>query len=389
MGLTQSIKMAMRSIKSNKLRAFLTMLGIIIGVSSVIVLVAIGQGSSKSVTDQINSLGTNLLTVNIISTDEVKLKLDDVDQFAGLNGVSAAAPAVSGRVTVKNGKTSTQVSLTGTTEAYQTIRDLTVSQGRFVTDMDVEYRQKIVVLGATTAQTLFGASEPVGQSIKVNGTSYKVVGVLESKGSSLGQSGDSTIIMPISTAQRVTQSTSIQTVYIQATDADTLTFAQMQTNRLLANLFPDKSDSYSVVNQQDVMNTMSSVSGTMTLLLGGIASISLLVGGIGIMNIMLVSVSERTKEIGIRKAIGAKRKHILLQFLIEAVVLSAMGGLIGVGLGLLITKILAAAASMTVVYSTNVMLLAFLFSLVVGVIFGVFPANKASKLHPIQALRHG
>lgn len=389
MGLTQSIKMAMRSIRSNKLRAFLTMLGIIIGVSSVIVLVAIGQGSSKSVTDQINSLGTNLLTVNIISTDEVKLKLDDVDQFTKLNSVSAAAPAVSGRVTVKNGKTSTQVSLTGTTEAYQTIRDMTVSQGRFVTDMDVEYRQKIVVLGATTAQTLFGASNPVGQSIKVNGTSYKVVGVLESKGSSLGQSGDSTIIMPISTAQRVTQSTSIQTLYIQATDAQTLTFAQMQTNRLLGNLFPDKSDSYSVVNQQDVMNTMSSVSGTMTLLLGGIASISLLVGGIGIMNIMLVSVSERTKEIGIRKAIGAKRKHILLQFLIEAVVLSAMGGFIGVGLGLLITKILSNAASMTVVYSTNVMLLAFLFSLVVGVIFGVFPANKASKLHPIQALRHG
>lgn len=389
MGLTQSIKMAMRSIKSNKLRAFLTMLGIIIGVSSVIVLVAIGQGSSKSVTDQINSLGTNLLTVNILSTDEVKLKLDDVDQFTELNGVSGAAPAVSGRVTVKNGKISTQVSLTGTTEAYQTIRDMTVSQGRFVTDMDVEYRQKIVVLGATTAQTLFGASNPVGESIKVNGTSYKVVGVLESKGSSLGQSGDATIIMPISTAQRVTQSTSIQTLYIQATDAQTLTFAQMQTNRLLGNLFPDNSDSYSVVNQQDVMNTMSSVSGTMTLLLGGIASISLLVGGIGIMNIMLVSVSERTKEIGIRKAIGAKRKHILLQFLIEAVVLSAMGGFIGVGLGLLITKILSNAASMTVVYSTNVMLLAFLFSLVVGVMFGVFPANKASKLHPIQALRHG
>ncbi|GAA3332470.1 hypothetical protein GCM10020331_092730 [Ectobacillus funiculus] len=196
-----------------------------------------------------------------------------------------------------------------------------------------------MVLGATTAQTLFGASDPVGQSIKVNGTSYKVVGVLESKGSSMGQSGDSTIIMPISTAQRVAQSTSIQTLYIQAKDANTLTFTQMQTNRLLANMFPNKSDSYSVVNQQDVMNTMSSVSSTMTLMLGGIASISLLVGGIGIMNIMLVSVSERTKEIGIRKSDWRQTwSHFASIFLIEAVVLSAMGGLIGIGLGLLITK---------------------------------------------------
>ncbi|MFB9758476.1 ABC transporter permease [Ectobacillus funiculus] len=389
MGLVQSIKMAMRSIKSNKMRAFLTMLGIIIGVSSVIVLVAIGQGSSKSVTDRISNLGTNLLTVNVISSTDVKLKLSDIDQFKKLSNVKDVAPVVSGRVTVKNGKTSTQVSLTGTTESYQTIRDLAISEGRFLADIDVDYRQKIVVLGATTAQTLFGASDPVGQSIKVNGTSYKVVGVLESKGSSMGQSGDSTIIMPISTAQRVAQSTSIQTLYIQAKDANTLTFTQMQTNRLLANMFPNKSDSYSVVNQQDVMNTMSSVSSTMTLMLGGIASISLLVGGIGIMNIMLVSVSERTKEIGIRKAIGAKRGHILLQFLIEAVVLSAMGGLIGIGLGLLITKILASTASMTVVYSSSVILLAFLFSLIVGVVFGVVPANKASKLHPIQALRHG
>ncbi len=389
MGLTQSIKMAMRSIKSNKLRAFLTMLGIIIGVSSVIVLVAIGQGSSKSVTDQINSLGTNQLTVNIISTDDVKLKLDDVEQFSDLDTVSDVSPVVSGRVTLKNGQTSTQVSLTGTTASYQTIRSMELSQGRFLTDIDVEYRQKVVVLGSSTAETLFGASNAVGEYIKVNGTSYKVVGVLQSEGSSLGTSGDSVVLMPISTAQRVVKSTSIQTLYVEAQNEQMLDFAQMQVERLLATLFPDSSDNYSVVNQQDVMDTMTSVSGTMTLLLGGIASISLLVGGIGIMNIMLVSVSERTKEIGIRKAIGAKRKHILLQFLIEAVVLSAMGGLIGVGLGLLITKILSSAASMTVVYSTNVMLLAFLFSLVVGVIFGVFPANKASKLHPIQALRHG
>ncbi len=388
LGLIPSIKMALRSIQGNKLRSFLTMLGIIIGVSSVIVLISIGQGSSEQVTNQINQLGTNLLTVNVMNTDSVKLTIDDAEKFRDIPGVKEIAPVVSGRVHVKNGTTSAQVSLIGTTASYQTVRDVQVHQGRFLSDIDVEYRQKIVVLGSDTAQTLFGLENPIGQYVQIEGTSFKVVGVLASKGGSLGQSGDDVIIMPLSTAQRLVKNTSIQTIYIQGKAAEQVNFVMTQVERTLARMFPNNQDSYSVFNQQDLMETMSSVTNTMTMMLGGIAGISLLVGGIGIMNIMLVSVSERTKEIGIRKAIGAKRRDILLQFLIEAVVLSALGGVIGVGLGFIIGKVLAATMGLAISYSTFVSLIAFLFSLLVGVVFGVFPANKAAKLDPIQALRY-
>ncbi|WP_255258123.1 ABC transporter permease [Bacillus sp. AFS018417] len=388
MGLIQSIKMAMRSIKGNKLRAFLTMLGIIIGVSSVIVLVSIGQGSSQAVTNQINSLGTNLLTINMMGSDAIKLTEQDIAKFQKIDGIKEMSPVVSGRVTVKNGTVSTQVSLTGTNSSYQQVRDMKINEGRFLSDMDVEYRQKVIVLGANTAQNLFGFENPVGKDVQVNGSSFKIVGVLASKGGSMGQSGDDVIIMPLSTAQRIVKNTSIQTVYVQVSSEEKLNTVMAQIQNKLAVMFPNKQDNYSVFNQKDLVDTMSSVTGTMTMMLGGIACISLLVGGIGIMNIMLVSVSERTKEIGIRKAIGAKRRDILLQFLIEAVVLSSLGGLIGMGIGLLVAKVISMAAGMTIAYSLPVTLLAFLFSLLVGVGFGVFPANKASKLHPIQALRY-
>ncbi|WP_236930877.1 ABC transporter permease [Geobacillus sp. JS12] len=388
MGLLPSIKMAWRSIRGNKLRSFLTMLGMIIGVSSVIVLVSIGRGSSEQVTSQINQLGTNLLTVNVMNSDEVKLTVEDMNKFRELSGVKDIAPIVSGRVNVKQGTASAQVSLIGTTASYEAVRDVNVSSGRFLSDIDIEYRQKIVVLGATTAQTLFGFGDPVGQYVQIDGTSFKVVGVLASKGGSLGQSGDDVILMPLSTAQRLTKTMNIQTVYIQADKASDVNFVMVEAKRLLAHLFPNNEDSYSVFNQQDLMETVSSVADTMTLMLGGIAGISLLVGGIGIMNIMLVSVSERTKEIGIRKAVGAKRRHILLQFLVEAVVLSSCGGAIGVVLGFGVGQVLKSVMGMTISYSPSVSLLAFLFSLLVGVVFGVFPANKAAKLDPIQALRY-
>jgi putative ABC transport system permease protein len=380
--------MAWRSIRGNKLRSFLTMLGMIIGVSSVIVLVSIGRGSSEQVTSQINQLGTNLLTVNVMNSDEVKLTVEDMNKFRELSGVKDIAPIVSGRVNVKQGTASAQVSLIGTTASYEAVRDVNVSSGRFLSDIDIEYRQKIVVLGATIAQTLFGFGDPVGQYVQIDGTSFKVVGVLASKGGSLGQSGDDVILMPLSTAQRLTKTMNIQTVYIQADKASDVNFVMVEAKRLLAHLFPNNEDSYSVFNQQDLMETVSSVADTMTLMLGGIAGISLLVGGIGIMNIMLVSVSERTKEIGIRKAVGAKHRHILLQFLVEAVVLSSCGGAIGVVLGFGVGQVLKSVMGMTISYSPSVSLLAFLFSLLVGVVFGVFPANKAAKLDPIQALRY-
>ncbi|MDQ0199733.1 ABC transporter permease [Neobacillus ginsengisoli] len=387
MGIFQSIKMALRSIKSNKLRSVLTMLGIIIGVSSVIVLVSMAQGSTTNVTNQINQLGTNLLTVNTFGTD-LALTEDKIAKLSKLNGVKAVSPVVSGRVSVKRDRTSAQVSLAATNADYSTVRNASVSQGRFLTDLDSEYRQKIAVLGATTAQTFFGTDNPVGQYIQVNGTSFKVVGVLASKGSSLGSSGDDVVIVPLSTGERLVKNININQVYLQGKSQDQLDFVMAEVEAQMASMFPNKTDSYTVMNQKDLMDTMSSVTNTMTMMLGGIAGISLLVGGIGIMNIMLVSVSERTKEIGIRKAIGAKRRDVLLQFLIEAAVLSSMGGIIGILVGLGLGKVLSSALSMTVTNSTSVIVMSFLFSVVVGVVFGVFPANKASKLNPIQALRY-
>ncbi|KQU23597.1 ABC transporter permease [Bacillus sp. Leaf13] len=380
--------MAIRSIKTNKVRAFLTMLGIIIGVASVIVLVSIGQGSSQSVQEEINSLGTNLLTVSVSDTDSVELTDDTIEQFKDLSGISEVAPVVTGRVYAKNGETSTQVSMTGTTSSYISVRDLELSQGRFLTDMETELRSKVVVLGSDTADTLFENQKAVDQKVLIGGVSYRVIGVLKSVGISMGSSGDDVIIAPITTAKRATSSTTIGTVYLKAENENIVERAMYQVQGTMTTLFPGQSDNYSVSNQEDLMDTMSSVSDTFTLMLGGIASISLLVGGIGIMNIMLVSVSERTKEIGIRKAIGANRKSILLQFLIEAVVLSCLGGLLGVGIGLGIAKLVSVVSSLTISYSWSVTMMAFLFSIFIGVVFGVFPANKASKLNPIQALRH-
>ncbi|WP_425590339.1 ABC transporter permease [Fictibacillus enclensis] len=382
----QTIRMALKSIKGNKIRAILTMLGIIIGVASVIVMVAIGQGSTKTVQDQIGSLGTNVLTVRITGSD-VTFKEKDANQLEKVGGVSATAPTVSGRITAKNGQTNTQVSMTGTTSSYLDVRNLKLQSGRFIADLDNDNHSKVAVLGSDTAQTLFGLADPVGESVLVNGTSYKVVGVLKSIGSSLGTSGDSTIIVPLSTGQRLAATVNIESVYVKVKNENMMNFTTSLMERTMRTLVGD-ADNYSVSSPEDLKETAASVNNTMTMMLGGSAAISLIVGGIGIMNIMLVSVSERTKEIGIRKAIGAKRGNILLQFLLEAMMLSSLGGIIGVGLGVISAQLFTLATGTAVAYSIPVIVMSFVFSLFVGVVFGVFPANKASRLDPIQALRY-
>nr|WP_230203645.1 ABC transporter permease [Bacillus massiliigorillae] len=383
----QTVKMALKSIKGNIVRSFLTMLGIIIGVSSVIVMVGIGQGSTAEVQSAIGSLGTNLLTVNVTGSD-VSFKEADVNTLKEVNGVKDIAPTVSGRVTAKYGSNTSQVSLIGTTSSYADVRDLQLKSGRFIADLDQENHSKVAILGSDTAETLFGLGDAVGESIKINGTSYRVIGVLQSVGSSLGTSGDSTIIVPLSTGQRLTSSTSISTVYVTAANDNMVNFTERNLEQALYLLLGD-SDNYSVSSQEDLMETASSVNQTMILMLGGSAAISLIVGGIGIMNIMLVSVSERTKEIGIRKAIGAKRRNILFQFLVESVVVSSLGGILGVVIGIIAAQIFSIVTETTITLSISVMSLSFGFSFVVGIIFGVFPAIKASKLDPIQALRYG
>lgn len=387
MRMSQLIKMAVKSILSNKLRAFLTMLGMIIGVSSVIILVSISQGSSKQISDQIGQLGTNLLSVTFFNTDSTQFKESDLETLKKINGVKEVAPVVSGRVTVKNGRTSSEVSMTGTTSTYKDVRNVKISSGRFFTDFDNEERLKTAILGSETATTLFGLSNPIGETVQIDGTSFKVVGVLQSSGSSLGQSGDNTVLLPMSVAQRVLKDTTIGSVYIKAKNENMIDLIKFNLESTLSVLFGGSQDNFSVTNQQDVINTMSSVTNTMSIMLGGIACISLIVGGIGIMNIMLVSVSERTKEIGIRKAIGAQKVDILLQFLIESIVLSSFGGMIGVGIGLISAKLYSSISGTTISFSLPVILLSFAFSLLIGVVFGVFPAYKAAKMRPIQALR--
>lgn len=387
----QSVKLALDGVVSNKMRSFLTMLGVIIGVAAVITLVSLGRGATATISKQIEGLGSNLIVINLRGRGAgTTLSLSECEGLTSKQGIGAVSPSLTGSITAKYNETKYDTSLEGVTEDYSTVRNYSVSTGRFISGMDVEYGQPVVILGKTVSEQLFGRSDPVGKKIKLNGYEFKVIGLLESKSSSTSTStigsDDDKVLIPITTAERILGTKTIRTVYVTAKNAASVGPAVTELDSYLLNRFNDQ-DAYSVFNQQSALSTLNTVTQTLTLFLSAIAGISLLVGGIGIMNIMLVSVTERTREIGIRKAIGAKRRDILSQFVIEAMVLSGSGGLIGIITGIIASKAIGKLISVTASISADVVLISFLFSLAVGIIFGLYPANKASKLNPIEALR--
>ncbi|RKL63732.1 ABC transporter permease [Thermoanaerobacteraceae bacterium SP2] len=392
MDILQTIKIAFRSILDNKLRSFLTMLGIIIGVTSVIALVSIGQGTTSKVTEQIQSMGSNLLTVNIMGRGtNTTLNYEQAMEFSSSPYISGVAPIISDNVTVKHGNKNSQVQLQGTNADLLTVRNYGVSSGRFFVPTDVTTRQKVAVLGSEIAGDLFGFVDPIGQEIKIKGYNFKVIGVLKSSSSMMG-STDEQVFIPITVAERILQIRGVRTIYIQAASKDAVSPAMAEISSKLGKIYrvssEDENYAYRIFDQSAMLDTINETSKTLTMMLGGIAAISLLVGGIGIMNIMLVSVTERTREIGIRKALGARKRDVLNQFLIESLVLSSTGGIIGVAAGYFLSWGLEKLMNISVKPTYSVSLIAFSFSLLVGVFFGIYPANKASNLKPIDALRY-
>lgn len=379
------LKGSLKNIVNNKLRSLLTMLGLVIGIASVIILVGIGNGTTNQVTSQIQSLGADILTLNI-STDDASLDYSQIDVIRNLTNIDNVAPykTVSGTVT-RGETTSSRASIIATTADYMNVTNLTISRGRLLSQIDLENNSKVCLLGNDIATNLFSLSNPVGQSIRIDGDNYTVIGVLTAVGSSMGSNVDEMIMIPFTTAKYLGSDTSIDNLYIKVTDENRIDQATSIIENYITSSLGITTDYFSVSSQDSMVDTMDSVTNTLSLLLGGIASISLIVGGIGVMNVMLVSVTERTKEIGIRKALGAKRSDILMQFLIEALVLCILGGIIGVlfgiGIGLVLGKM-----GYTFSPGTGIVIIAFLSSALIGTIFGIFPANKASKLNPIDAL---
>ncbi|WP_068786982.1 ABC transporter permease [Paenibacillus phocaensis] len=388
MNLLQSTKMAWKSIAGAKIRSFLTMLGIIIGVSSVITLVSVGQGTTSQITDQLEGLGTDLLTVNIMGRGSAtSLSFEEAMALGEIEGVKAVSPVINGSVTAKKGTTNDSLTVEGIAPSYEEVQDFHVQAGRYIIDMDNEFRMKVALIGTEAAGTFFGTENPVGQTIQLNGSSFKIVGLLESKGSSLTASNDNKLLIPIATAERFLQSRGVRTITVQVEDTSQIESVKTLLEAALDKKFQNADNAYSIFNSQEMLDTLNSTTQMLSLALGGIAGISLLVGGIGIMNIMLVSVSERTREIGVRKAIGAKKRDILMQFMVESTALSGFGGLIGIGLGYGASALIGRYSALTTTVSFPIVLIAFGFSLFIGVVFGMIPANKAAKLRPIYALR--
>ena len=399
----ESFLMAWASLIANKMRSILTMLGIIIGVAAVIALVSIGNGVKQDIQNSISSLGSNLLMVmpGAPRTPGVRpsqgsmksLKVSDYQAISKLDGVKAASPyTANSYVSIYQSKNWT-TTVSGVSSNFQDVNNWTMAEGRFISSKNVENRERVAVVGQTVVKNLFAGDDPVGKEIRVKNIPFRVIGVLNSKGNgTMGNDQDDVIFIPYTTAmERVEGVDYLRMVYVVASDDNGIDRFQSDIENLLRvrhGIKDTNLDDFNIQNMKSIMETMEQTTGTLTLFLGAVAAISLVVGGIGIMNIMLVSVTERTREIGIRKALGATYFVIVTQFLIEAVVISLMGGLIGIALGIGASKLIGLASGMSTVISVPTIILSFAFSMAIGLVFGIYPARKAAKLNPIDALHY-
>jgi putative ABC transport system permease protein len=401
MNLLELIRLALSRLAASRLRAALTMLGVIIGVAAVISLVDVGEGATRGITNQLAGLGTNLLTINPGRTfsggtfgaagSATTLTIDDATAISKLDGIAAVAPELSTSAFVVAGNQNTTTTIVGTTPSYSAVRNYELWQGSFLTDVAETGALRVAVLGATTATDLGLGASAIGSQITIGGIPFEVIGILQAKGSAGFQNQDDQVFVPMTVlGDHFVSSDQVRSIFVSVASAGQIGVAKATITSTLESrhgISAGETDDFQIIDQAQLLGTVSSISSLLTLLLAGIASISLVVGGIGIMNIMLVSVRERTREIGVRKAIGARRSDILAQFLIEALVLSLLGGLIGIALGLAASWVIGLVAGWGFAFSPETIVLAAGFSLAVGLVFGVWPARQAARLDPVAALR--
>lgn len=386
MNFWEIMRMSTSALRGNKLRSLLTALGIIFGVGAVIAMISIGQGASKDISDRIAGMGSNLITVSPYRGTRLNRE-DAKELLERVPTITDAVPSVTFSATAKWSNKTYDTNVEGVSEGFQGVRNVYTEIGRFFSEDEVENRQRVAVVGQTVVDELFGGSTPLGENIIIRGQGFSIIGVLEKKGSSMGRDSDDTVLIPVTVAQRITGSQSVGTIYVKAKSAEEAPLAVAHITSIFTQKFK-RENTIRVMSQDELLSTINTTTQTFTIMLGAIAGISLLVGGIGIMNIMLVSVTERTREIGIRKALGAKSRDIMGQFITESVFLSVSGGLIGIISGIGVAKTVSLLAGWTTVLSPLAILISFLFALAVGLFFGVYPAYKAANLDPIIALRH-